>query len=260
MQRLLVIFCCLIVGLTSCNEQVDEEKTKVKKELKQLVPDYKDASYYESEILKIDNRDDLTEAKSLTYVDNDGTTYNSTALVNNKMQIVKLISKKTKSDGQDIEIHHYFLGVSRLASIKIAQKYTETDCFTTETRTYYNDKGKACFSAVRIGNAKKPYAKNEYKTCDKLDLNPQLAFDIINQEGKFQTNFLGFNEVNDKIYITVGTDFYNASLVIPGYIDLLKTLKNNETKYLNKPLKVEFKEVMEPNGFSYQALLDIKIL
>ena len=107
---------------------------------------------------------------------------------------------------------------------------------------------------------KSPFDKNEFKTCAILDMNPQLAFDIINQEGKFQTNFLGFNEVNDKIYITVGTNYYNSSLVIPGYVDLLKTLKNNETKYLNKPLKVEFKEVMEPNGFSYQALLDIKIL
>lgn len=260
MQRLLVIFCFVIVGLSSCNEQVEKEKTNSKKELKQLEPDFKDASYYEGEILKIDERTDLTEAKSLTYVDNDGTTYKATAMVNDKMQIVKLISKTTKSNGQDVEIHHYFLGISKLASIRIAQKYTETDCFTTETKTYYNDKGQASFSAKRIGNVKKPYDKNEYKTCEKMEMSPKFAFDIINQEGKFQTNFLGFNEVNDKIYITVGTDFYNSSLVIPGYVDLLKTLKNNETKYMNKPLKVEFKEVMEPNGFSYQALLDIKIL
>ena len=260
MQRLLVIFCFVIVGLSSCNEQVEDKQTNSKKELKQIEPDYKDATYYEGEILKIDNRDDLTEAKSLTYIDNDGTTYKATAMVNDKMQIVKLISKTTKSDGQDLEIHHYFLGVSKLASVRLAQKYTENDCFTTETRTYYNDKGEACFSAKRIGNVKKPYDKNEYKTCEKMEMSPKFAFDIINQEGKFQTNFLGFNEVNDKIYITVGTDFHNSSLVIPGYVDLLKTLKNNETKYMNKPLKVEFKEVMEPNGFSYQALLDIKIL
>jgi hypothetical protein len=49
-------------------------------------------------------------------------------------------------------------------------------------------------------------------------------------------------------------------VVVPAYQGVLKTLKNNEKKYLNKPLKIEFKEVTELDGFSYQALLDIKLL
>ena len=90
--------------------------------------------------------------------------------------------------------------------------------------------------------------------------DPRKAMDIINQNDKFQTNFLGFNEARDKIFLIIGTDYYSSSVVIPSFQGILKTLKNNESKYLNKPLKIEFKEVTELDGFSYQALLDIKLV
>jgi hypothetical protein len=177
-----------------------------------------------------------------------------------QMQFSKLIHYLTETDGRQVETHFYFRGSQLFSSVQTVKRFIKNTTFVREVKTYYNSENVVVYTAERKASGENNITKSSYSEAEKRIHDPRKALDIINQNGKFQTNFLGFNESRDKIFLIVGTDRYTSSVVIPSYQGILKNLKNNENKYLNIPLKIEFKEVTELDGFSYQALLDIKLL
>lgn len=261
MNRLILVFCCISILLSACGEKTEEPiKTEKRERLDQLIPAYSKAESYEKQIQTIDADKELFEAKSLSYIDNDGNIESVTALVDSTMQFSKLIHYLTETDGRQVETHFYFKGSQLFSSVQTIRRYTEKTSFAREVKTYYNSESIVVFTAERKASGENDITKSSYSEVKKRVHDPRKALNIINQNEKFQTNFLGFNEARDKIFLIIGTEYYNSSVVIPSYQGILKTLKNNESMYLNKPLKIEFKEVTELDGFSYQALLDIKLL
>jgi len=261
MIRLLIVICCSSLFLVACkNEAPKLEKAEKRERLDQLIPAYSNAKSYEKQIQTIDTDKNLFEAKSLSYIDNDGNIESVTAMIDSSYQFSKLIHYLTETDGRQVETHFYFKGSQLFTSIQTIRRFTGKTTFTREVKTYYNSENVVVYSAERKASGENDITKSAYSEAKKRVHDPRKALDIINQNGKFQTNFLGFNEARDKIFLIIGTDDYNSSVVIPSYQGILKTLKNNEKNYLNKPLKIEFKEVTELDGFSYQALLDIKLL
>jgi gamma-glutamylcyclotransferase (GGCT)/AIG2-like uncharacterized protein YtfP len=261
MIRLIIVICCCSLFFASCkNEVPSAKKTEKRERLDQLIPAYSKAKSYEKQILTIDTDKNLFEAKSLSYIDNDGNLESVTAMIDSTYQFSKLIHYLTETDGRQVETHFYFRGSQLFTSIQTIKRFTGKTTFTREVKTYYNSENVVVYTAERKASGENDITKSSYSKAEKRIHDPRKALDIINQNGKFQTNFLGFNEARDKIFLIVGTDRYTSSVVIPSYQGILKNLKNNENKYLNKPLKIEFKEVTELDGFSYQALLDIKLL
>jgi gamma-glutamylcyclotransferase (GGCT)/AIG2-like uncharacterized protein YtfP len=261
MNRLLIAICTISLILTACKDEVPRtEKTEKRERLDQLIPAYSKANGYEKQIQAIDSDKDLFEAKSLSYIDNDGNIESVTALIDSTYQFSKLIHYLTETDGRQVETHFFFKGSQLFSSIQTIRRYTEKTSFSREIKTYYDSQNVVVYTAERKSSGENDITKSSYSEAKKRVHDPTQALEIINQKGKFQTNFLGFNESRGKIFLNIGTTFYNSSVVVPGYQGILKTLKNNESKYINNPLKIEFKEVTELDGFSYQALLDIKLL
>jgi gamma-glutamylcyclotransferase (GGCT)/AIG2-like uncharacterized protein YtfP len=261
MNRLLIAICSISLILTACKDEVPTtEKTEKRERLDQLIPAYPKADSYEKQIQTIDSDKDLFEAKSLSYMDNDGNIESVTALIDSTYQFSKLIHYLTETDGRQVETHFYFKGSQLFSSVQTMRRYTKRTSFSKEVKTYYNSENVVVYTAERKATGENDITKSSYLEAEKRLHNPSKALEIINQKGKFQTNFLGFNESRGKIFLIIGTEFYNSTVVIPGFQGILKTLKNNESSYLNKSLKIEFKEVTELDGFSYQALLDIKLL
>jgi gamma-glutamylcyclotransferase (GGCT)/AIG2-like uncharacterized protein YtfP len=261
MNRLLIAICSIFLILTACKNEVPSAvKAEKRERLDQLIPAYSKADSYEKQIQTIDTDKDLFEAKSLSYIDNDGNIESVTALIDSTYQFSKLIHYLTETDGRQVETHFYFKGSQLFSSLRIIRRYTEKTAFSREVKTYYNAQNVVVYTAERKTSGENDITKAAYSEADKKVHNPTKALEIINQTGKFQTNFLGFNEARDKIFMVVGTKDYTSSVVIGSYIGVLKTLKTNENNYLNRPLKIEFEEVTELDGFTYQALLDIKLL
>lgn len=261
MNRLLIAFCSISLLFSACKEPIENtEKTEKRKRLDQLIPAYSKAESYEKQMQSIDADKDLFEAKSLSYIDNDGNIESVTALIDSTYQFSKLVHYLTETDGRQIETHFYFKGSQLFTSVQTIKRYIKNTTYVREVKTYYNEQNIVVYTAERKVAGENDITKAAYVTAEKRLHDPSKALEIINQTGKFQTNFLGFNESRGKIFINIGTDFYNSSVVIPSYKGVLKTLKDNQSKYLNKPLKIEFREVTELDGFSYQALLDIKLL
>lgn len=261
MNRLLIAICSVSLILSACkdNEPTTEKKEK-RERLDQLIPAYSEAKSYENQIQSIDSDKNLFEAKSLSYIDNDGNIESVTAMIDSTYQFSKLIHYLTETDGRQVETHFYFKGSQLFSSVQTIKRFIQNTTFVREVKTYYNSKSIVVYTAERKASAENDITKSSYSEAKKRVHDPRKAMDIINQNDKFQTNFLGFNEARDKIFLIIGTDYYSSSVVIPSFQGILKTLKNNESKYLNKPLKIEFKEVTELDGFSYQALLDIKLV
>ncbi len=261
MIRLLIVICCSSLFFASCkNEVPTTEKTEKRERLDQLIPAYSKADSYEKQIQTIDSDKDLFEAKSLSYMDNDGNIESVTALIDSTYQFSKLIHYLTETDGRQVETHFYFKGNQLFSSVQTIRRYTEKSSFSREVKTYYNSQNEVVYTAERKATGENDITKSAYSNVEKRLHDPSKALEIINQKGKFQTNFLGFNESRGKIFLIIGTEYYNSTVVIPGYRGILKTIKNNESNYLNKALKIEFKEATELDGFSYQALLDIKLI
>lgn len=260
MNRLLIAICSVSLILSACkdNEPTTEKKEK-RERLDQLIPAYSEAKSYENQIQSIDSDKNLFEAKSLSYIDNDGNIESVTAMIDSTYQFSKLIHYLTETDGRQVETHFYFKGSQLFSSVQTIKRFIQNTTFVREVKTYYNSKSIVVYTAERKASAENDITKSSYSEAKKRVHDPRKAMDIINQNDKFQTNFLGFNEARDKIFLIIGTDYYSSSVVIPSFQGILKTLKNNESKYL-KPLKIEFKEVTELDGFSYQALLDIKLV
>ena len=261
MNRLLVAICSIFLILSACKDDVPTtKKTEHRERLDQFIPAYSEAKSYEKQIQAIDTDKNLFEAKSLSYIDNDGNLESVTAMIDSTYQFSKLVHYLTETDGRQVETHFYFKGRQLFSSVQTIKRFLQNTTFLREVKTYYDSENAVVYTAERKASGENDISKSSYSEAKKRIHDPRKTLDIINQNDKFQTNFLGFNEARDKIFLIIGTDYYNSSVVIPSFQGILKTLKNNENKYLNKPLKIEFKEVTELDGFSYQALLDIKLV
>ena len=67
-------------------------------------------------------------------------------------------------------------------------------------------------------------------------------------------------EAAAKEFIIVGTKNYNSAIAYNPENKIIKELKNKGESAQQTLLKVNFTEVKESNGFTYQGLLDIKIV
>ena len=89
------------------------------------------------------------------------------------------------------------------------------------------------------------------------------AMEILKQTGRFETRFLSFMNAAGKEFIVVGTsgkDAYFSVLAIQPDIKAIQLIQADEKKYVNKLLKVEFTEVTEADGFTFQGLLNAEII
>jgi len=62
------------------------------------------------------------------------------------------------------------------------------------------------------------------------------------------------------IVSAIGKDPYYSVLAVQPDDKAIQMLKKNEEKYHNKLLKVEFVEITESNGFSFQGLTNVKMI
>jgi len=254
-------FLSTILFLAACSEEVKAPKKIEKKiELSSIKPDFKDSDLFENSIISINIDKNLFEAKSLSYTDNQATIHEVIALVDSSMNFSKLTQLAIEQNGRQIETAFYFIGTQLFASVRTITKFTENQGFVREIKTYYSENREVLISAERKAKVSENIQSVAYKTINKTAHDPSEALNIINQTGGFQTNFLGFNEANGKLYINVGTENYNSSLVVNELSPLLKNMKANESKYFNKRLKIEFEEVNQLDGFSYKSLISFQLL
>jgi nitrous oxide reductase len=119
------------------------------------------------------------------------------------------------------------------------------------------------YSSSRKAKDEESIAAISFRTDKKYSFKVDEALEILNQKGRFETRFQSFMSIGGKEFIIVsafGKDPYYSVLAIQPDDKVVQALKKNEKKYLNKLLKVEFEEVTESNGFTFQGLIKAEIV
>lgn len=80
---------------------------------------------------------------------------------------------------------------------------------------------------------------------------------MIKRSGDFETRFLGFDEAFGRKFLVLGTSNQSTTVAFNVESPILKQLKNNEKSYKNKRFDVEFSPITEPDGFTFQALINL---
>ncbi len=252
----------LLVFIFSC-EQNKEGKSITKHTLKEVKPMFENEIIFENEIKDIETNENLVEVTSLDYLRDNGESYVAKGLVeigkeNQEMTLKKLIFKKIFTNGNETTCTFYYKGTRKFASINEQAILKKDVLLKIITKSYYDDSSRVFFTKKLSGKAEN-IENYSYKKCKPMDHNDNLALNIINQEGDFQTNFQGFTELDGRLFFILGTEHYTSTILFSEYNQILSLLKKNEKKYLGKKLIVDFSVQNEANGFTFQVMKNVRI-
>lgn len=211
---------------------------------------------FEEYVKKIDENKQLEKIQSLFYTDSEGNTNEASAWLDGNMNIVKIKQVEILTSGKKYERTFYFCDGLKTVSQQIISHYELKKTYFTQQLSYYSTSGSVIATFQR-------YAKQEdlslvdLSVGEKQDSPHRVALDLIKRTGEFETQFREFDEAFGRNFIVLGTENQSTTLAFNVESALLKQLKSNENSFKNKCLDVEFSQITEPDGFTFQALVDL---
>ena len=218
---------------------------------------------YENEMKRINADPSLLQIRSLTYSNDNGETQSVNGLIDENGEILKLSQEYADAKGTTIAIHCYFKNKKLISAINKTVVSAEKKSFCREIKSYYGENEKVVYSCSRKAKSELGIEKINFIADKKYNFGYAEAMEILKQTGRFETRFLSFMNAAGKEFIVVGTsgkDAYFSVLAIQPDIKAIQLIQADEKKYVNKLLKVEFTEVTEADGFTFQGLLNAEIL
>ena len=246
-----------ILFLLSCQNQEGKPiETPSSKKRIAFTQENKNLEVFEKYAQKIDGNKKLSKIQSLFYTDSDGNTTDAYAWIDEKMEVVKLLQNETKVSGKKMERIFYFLNGLKTMSRLIVYHYELKKPYFSEQRSYYSLTGAVIATFSRYSSTEE-LDLTELKKTDKQELNHRNALAVIKRIGDFETRFRGFDEAFGRKFIVLGTENQTSTLAFNVESAILKQLMNGEKKYKNELLEVQFSPITEPDGFTFQALVDL---
>ena len=246
-----------MILLVSCkNEQGKSVASNSTKKRIAFTEENKNLDVFEKYALKIDGNKSLSKIQSLFYTDSDGNTTEAYAWIDDKMEVLKLQQNENMASGKKIERIFYFLNGLKTMSRQIIYHYELKKPYFSEQRSYYSLTGAVIATFSRYSSTEE-LDLIELKKTDKQELNHQNALSIIKRTGDFETRFRGFDEAFGRKFIVLGTENQTSTLAFNVESPILKQLISAENKHKNERLEVQFSPITEPDGFTFQALVDL---
>ncbi|MEI8192302.1 MAG: hypothetical protein EBR91_08525 [Flavobacteriia bacterium] len=261
-----IICFCIVVLLVGCQNQNRKRLSFDNTE----IPDaskyekvFSDQDQYDSLVKKIDSSKEFKEVYSLEYGDKKGNRCMVTGLLNSKNSVVKLMLEESRTDGVNLVTDFYFSGKSMFFARQRVTDFNKDSMGFGEVFSYFGTNKKIIYSASKLANSEAELTDTKALYVKKVDFDPAKALSIINQKGPFETRFQGSIDTEAYTFIIVGTsgkNGQNSALAYNKNYPLAETMAKNESKYLNKKLRIDFTKVTEANNFSYQGLTGIKLI
>jgi len=246
----------LLLGLVNCtNESATSTPKKDKKRIA-FSEEFKDLLVFEEYVKKIDENKQLEKIQSLFYTDSEGNTNEASAWLDANMNIVKIKQVENLTSGKKYERTFYFCDGFKTVSQQIISRYELKKPYFTEHRSYYSTNGSVIATFQRY-DKQEDLSLVALSVGEKQDCPHHVALDLIKRTGEFETRFRGFDEAFGRNFLVLGTENQSTTLAFNVESPLLKQLTSNENLYKNKCLDVEFSPITEPNGFTFQALVNL---
>lgn len=218
---------------------------------------------YESTIKSIDSNPSLLQIRSLLYSNDKGETQSVNGLINEGGEIFKLSQEYSDAKGTTVSLHFYFKNSKLISAVNKTLVVTARNNFCREIKSYYGENEKVIYSCSRKAKNEQQMEKLTFYSDKKYDFKYTEAKEILYQAGRFQTRYLSFMDAQGKEFIVVGstgTDAYFSVLAIQPEIKAIKQIQQDPKKFVNKLLRVEFTEITEANGFTFQGLLNAEFI
>ena len=257
-----ILIICTI--LFSCNDKNNDKApdTPNSKENLSGKSDYKNELFYFSYMDSVNNAPDLLVGSSLNYTNQDGTFFVSKILSDESNRIYKLEMEKSFANKSTIS-EYYFKNGKKIVSSKVISHYLEEGIDYLKVISFYSDSGEVIYTGRATSNNLDSLESTRFSSGELQNHEHNIAWSMINQTGAFQTTFLGtaFFEEIEKDFLIVGPKdgSYKSTLAIYEDTELIKKLKSNTQRYKGTLLSIEFENITEPSGLTYQVLVNATI-
>lgn len=252
--KLLFSIICFI--LVSCHDQSEPIHKPLQKKRIVFSQENKNLIVFENYAQKIDGNKSLEKIQSLFYSDAEGNTTESFAWINKKMEIVKLQQKVNLISGRKIERFFYFLNGIKTMSRQIAQYYDLKKPYFSEEKSYYSLTNSVISTFSRFARTEE-LDFSTFKETKKHSIPHETALSVIKRSGDFETRFLGFEEAFGRKFLVLGTENQTTTVAFNVESPILTELIKTEKSKKNTLLEVQFSQMTEPDGFIFQALIQL---
>ena len=249
-----LIICAV---LFSCQDQASPKLNS--QEVHSGKSDFKNDAAYFSLMDSINYDGNLVEGSSLQYSDQHGTLFSSKVLSDAANRIYKLEMEISEAI-ETTESSFYFKNGKKIVSSKVVSHYGEEAVDYLKVISFYNDSGAVIYTGRAKSDNLDSLETVMYSSSELQNHEFDVAWNMINQTGAFQTTFLGtaFSEEIEKNFLIVGPKdgSYTSTLAISEETELIKKLKSNIQRYKGSLLTIEFDNITEPSGLTYQILVN----
>ena len=258
---ILIIFSHFI---TACNQnEITEENISQDEDLVSKKSDFAGDSLYFSLMNSIENDTSLFLASSLNYSGKLGSTLYGRALVD-EHNIIHQLTSVENDTLHETTFDFYYLNSKKRISTELIYSYQKDSNYYHQIISFYDTSGACIYSGFKHFEDLNLSSEKSYSTADfQRKMDDQRAVNIIQQQGSFETNFIGFFALEsynlDFIKVGANDGFYSSMLAISEETPLIKKIRKNRDVFIGKPLILEFTTVEESDGFAYQLLLEAKL-
>lgn len=247
----------------ACNQNdITEENISQDGDLVSKKSDFPGDSLYFSLMNSIQNDSLLFLASSLNYSDKFGSVNYGKALVD-EHNIIHQLTSVENDTLHETTFDFYYLNSKKRISTELIYSYQKDSNYYDQIISFYDTSGSCIYTGFKNFEDLNLSSQKSYSASKLKKMNEKKAINIIQQKGCFETNFRGFFalESYNLNFIKVGANdgSFSSMLAISEETPLLKKIRNNQDKFIGKPLIIEFTNVEESDGFAYQLLLDAKL-
>jgi hypothetical protein len=250
-----IIIFTLLLGTQSCKDKTKQSAEQEKKGIRAGNANVSEPAT-DRYVQKIDRLplENMPYLSSLNYSNDDHELSVKAYLQDSS--IVKIIERYVDKKKQIIGHHIFYMKDGNLIFARQIQQepLPDSSSFMHEIVSYYKA-GKPTKSAERKTNFEEDLSNTPLEACAIKDMKFDEINTIFNQEGPYETNFLGFIEAGSFKFLWIGKDDkkgLTSALLIEVEDPFMSDLIKNEKKYLGKRLEVNY-ELSNIQGINYQV-------
>ena len=262
MRRISYLLFLLVILSSACtnkDETLLDPSTDIPTTQKDI-PAFNGQEKFDKAVNFLDTAEHPLAFGSLNYSNDSGISKKVSGFGNKNGDIIKLQEEIIYTNGQTETISFYFGPNGMICALRHYVRFTNKGSFCMDTKSYFDKNGKVIYTCKRQSNNEENLLQLPFKSTIKKKFSYLNAMEILNQKGQYETRLQGFMDAAAQQFIIVGTQYYNSVIAYEPNNKIIKELKNKGESAKQTLLKVNFTEVKETNGFTYQGLLDIKIV
>ena len=253
----------LLILLSGCSTDLEKEDYPEIKEELFFRSDFDEGALFFDLKDGIERNEDLNETSSLEYTSDFGEFLKAQAKIDMNGE-VHLLELHRELENQLKKDAFYYMNGRKRISIQSTSIFKDSENSFSETISFYSDSETIVYSGMRTAEDLDTLHELSFIKIKNTELSEELTMKLLKRTAPFETAFLGtaFSKEQDKLFLVVGSPdrSFTSTLAVEEKTKFIKKLIQNEKRYIGVPLDIEFANIKQTDGFTYQKLLSARFL